>query len=216
MPKDLQEILQRTLPDARIEVTSFPELAGLKLGLINSDYQTGPLAPEVMSAVIANPAYWAFCWGSGLALAQWLLTNPDTVQNKTIIDLGSGSGVVAIAAAIAGAHTVYACDNDPNALAATEVNAALNRVVLKCTDDLASLPLGSDYLFMADVLYDRSNFALIERAKAYCDNLIIADSRITDVEDTTFELTHTQTALTHPNLGEFEEFRTVRFFHWAR
>ncbi len=216
LQKHLQNILQKTLPDARIEVASFPELNGLRLGLINSDYQTGPLPPDVMNAVIANPAYWAFCWGSGLALAQWLLENPATVQHKKVIDLGSGSGVVAIAAAMAGAHTVYACDNDPNALAATRVNAALNNIDLRGVDDLTTLPTYSDTLFMADVLYDRSNFALIEQAKKFCDTLIIADSRINDVDDNTFEFTHTRTALTQPNLGEFEEFRTVRFFQWTR
>lgn len=212
----LQTALGETLPDAQIEIYTFAELQGLRLGLINHDYQTGPLDPEVMAAVIARPAYWAFCWGSGLAMARWLLKNPTLVRGRVVADLGSGSGVVAIAAAMAGAQTVYACDNDAAALAASQANAALNQVDLNCVADLALLPPRVDLLLMADVLYDRSNFALINLAKQRTQTLVIADSRIKDVEDLSFQLLHTSEALTQPNLGEFEEFRQVRFFRWSR
>ena len=167
-----------------------------------------------MRAVLANPAYWAFCWGSGLATARWLLEQPQVVSGKRIADLGSGSGVVALSAKLANASEVWACDNDPDALAATEANAAANQLEINLTDDIEALPAGLDVLFMADVLYDRSNFALIERAKPLTRRLIIADSRVTDVEDPSFTITHTRQALTYPNLGEFDEFKTVSFFEY--
>src|SRR5712664_1877728 len=44
------------------------------------------------------------------------------------IDLGAGSGILAIAAARLGVGRVLACDSDPDAVAATETNAALNGV----------------------------------------------------------------------------------------
>ncbi|MDP6186401.1 MAG: protein methyltransferase, partial [Pseudomonadales bacterium] len=63
--------LQRTLPDAELEITRLPAVEQIQLALIKADFQTGPLPADVMHRVIANPAYWAFCWGSGLALARW-------------------------------------------------------------------------------------------------------------------------------------------------
>lgn len=211
----LQPRLRKTLPDARIEISALPGLPEITLGLINADYQTGPLPGEVMHAVIANPAYWAFCWGSGIALARWILDHPETVRDQRVIDLGPGSGVVAIAASLAGAREVCACDNDPDALAATRINAELNGVQLTFASDLALLDGDHDVLFMADVLYDRANFGLIDIAKKKAHQIIIADSRVADVEDETFILTHADCALTIPNLGEFDEFRDVRFFRWG-
>lgn len=212
----LEARLQETLPDARIEHADLPRLPEVTLGLINADYQTGPLPPEVMHAVIAKPAYWAFCWGSGLALARWLLDHPEEVKDKKIADLGPGSGVVAIAAALAGAKEVTACDNDEDALLATTANANLNGVHLDLSDELIDLEEDFDILFMADVLYDRANFGLINIAKTKAQKIIIADSRVADVEDDEFQLTFEDTALTIPNLGEFDEFRNVRFFTWTR
>ena len=69
---ELQTRLQKTLPMGRIDVLCVPD-THIELGLINADFPTGPLPQEVMQGVIAQPAYWAFCWGSGLALAQFLL-----------------------------------------------------------------------------------------------------------------------------------------------
>ena len=84
----LEQLLRQTLPDARIEAVALPECETIRLGLINEDYQTGPLDPEVMRAVIREPAYWAFCWGSGLALARYLLANPDWVRGRLFMDRG--------------------------------------------------------------------------------------------------------------------------------
>lgn len=210
---DLQTRLQRTLPDARIEVQALPGCPAIRLGLINADFPLGPLPAEVMHAVIAQPAYWAFCWGSGLALARLLLQAPDWVRGRRVVDLGPGSGVVAIAAALAGAARVIACDNDPDALAATAANAALNGITLDLVDDLAELPPGQDLLLMADVLYDRSNLPLLDRARTLAAQTLVADSRIAALPDAAFRQIATLEARTFPNLGEFDEFRTVRVFH---
>ncbi|MBX3707747.1 MAG: 50S ribosomal protein L11 methyltransferase [Pseudomonadales bacterium] len=210
---DLAARLQRTLPDARIEVQALPGCPAIRLGLINADFPLGPLPAEVMHAVIAQPAYWAFCWGSGLALARLLLQTPDWVRGRRVVDLGPGSGVVAIAAALAGAARVIACDNDPDALAATAANAVLNGVTVDLVDDLAKLPPGQDVLLMADVLYDRSNLPLLDRARALAAQTLVADSRIATLPDVAFRQIATLEARTFPNLGEFDEFRTVRVFH---
>ena len=89
---------------------------------------------------IALP-YWAFPWAGGTALAAYLLDHPHEVQRRRVLDLATGSGLVAIAAARAGAVEVLANDIDPLALAAVGLNAALNAVTVRTlTADLLDAP----------------------------------------------------------------------------
>lgn len=185
-----------------------------------------------MHAVITQPAYWAFCWGSGLALAQFMLndrlderrnaepnaqpapqqTSAAWIAGKTILDIGSGSGVAAIAAAKAGAAKVWACDNDADALAATAANAQLNQVTLELFSDLAQVPTGADIALLADVLYDKSNLPLLQHAQRLAPEVLVADSRINQLPDPAYQEVAQIHALTFPNLGEFDEFGTTRLF----
>lgn len=205
--------LQRTLPDAALEITPLPSVEQIKLALINADFQTGPLPADVMHRVIANPAYWAFCWGSGLALARWLLSHPDFAAHKRIADVGCGCGIGAIAAKLAGASEVVACDNDSDALMVTRANAELNGVDLGYADDVNELSGHFDLILMADVLYDKSNYPLLQTVKGLASDIIVADSRIQSIDDPSFTEFYQSEALTYPNLGEFDEFKDVRFFH---
>ena len=219
MPANLdpiQDRLRATLPEAHVQATAVPGLRDLHLALINADFSTAPLAPETMRAVIANPAYWAFCWGSGLATAIWLQAEPQLVTGKVVADIGCGSGIVAIAASLAGAREVFACDIDEDALLATQINAELNGCEVKLCQHVSELPEHLDQVWMADVLYDRSNLPLIQKVKDRAQSVFISDSRVSDVEDPEFEIIHQAEALTFPNLGEFDEFRQVRFFHCQR
>lgn len=97
------------------------------------------------------PPYWAFCWASGQALARYLLDHPEHVRGLRVLDIGSGSGVAAIAAARAGAREVIAVDIDPTARSAAQLNARHNRVVIETT---AEVPEAFDLLLAADVLYE--------------------------------------------------------------
>ena len=212
----LQEVINRTLPDARIESIRLTDCGDIRLGLINADYPLGPLPPEVMQAVIRTPAYWAFCWGSGLALARYLYTHPEWVRDKKVVDLGSGSGVCAIAAAKCGASSVIACDNDPDALAATAINASVNNCPVTLATSLEELSPDNDLLIMSDVLYDASNLTLLTTARAFAKELLIADSRVTELPDLQFQQIATLDAITTPNLGEFDQYRTVHVFSMAR
>ena len=204
--------LRRTLPEAQIEVVSLPDLPSIRLGLINSDFPIGPLEPETMRAVIKNPAYWAFCWGSGLAAASHILENPELVQGLDVCDLGSGSGVVAIAAKKAGANRVWACDIDPDALTATKLNSRLNGMELNLIQSLEDLPQKVSLMIMADVLYDKNNYPLIDRSLEHTEKLLITDSRIDTLADNRFNIVKKMKMLTFPNLGEFEEHKEVTFF----
>ena len=74
--------------------------------------------------------YWAFAWGGGLAMARYLGEHPEAVADRRVLDLGSGSGLAAIAAMRAGSSATVACDIDPLAVAAIPLNARANGVRL--------------------------------------------------------------------------------------
>jgi len=219
MPVSTAELLQSldgdlrtTLPNGRIVAQRLPDCGGITLGLIDPDFPTGPLPPDVMRAVIERPAYWAFCWGSGLGLARLLFRRPSWVRGKSVLDLGTGSGVVAIAAALSGAARVIACDNDPDALRAARVNAQLNGVALEFAANLDDVAGAVDLVTLADVLYDATNLPLLDTVCSRHGNVLIADSRIREISDARFRRIDQIDALTVPNLGEFDEFRTVHLF----
>ncbi|MBO0755206.1 MAG: methyltransferase, partial [Bradyrhizobiaceae bacterium] len=74
--------------------------------------------------------YWAYYWGGGLALARHVLNFPEIVAERVVLDLGAGSGIVAIAAAKSGAKHVIAADIDRYAIAAMILNSAANGIAV--------------------------------------------------------------------------------------
>lgn len=101
--------------------------------------------------------YWARCWGGGLALARHVMDHPESVAGKRVLDLGAGSGLVAIAAMTAGAASALAVDVDPYAVAATRLNAAANAVVVgaqRADLTLGGSPSGVDLMLVGDLFYD--------------------------------------------------------------
>jgi predicted nicotinamide N-methyase len=107
-----------------------------------------------------DPPFWAFAWAGGQALARYLLDHPETARGRRAIDIASGSGLVAIAAARAGAAAVTAYDVDPLAAAAITVNTGANGVSVRaaCADvlgeDGAPCP-DTDLVLAADAFYER-------------------------------------------------------------
>ena len=79
------------------------------------------------------PPYWAYAWAGGAALALYLRDHPELVAGQSVLDFGSGGGLVAIAAARAGAK-VTAFDSDAIGRVATEVNAEANGVAVSVRD----------------------------------------------------------------------------------
>ena len=49
------------------------------------------------------PPFWAFAWAGGQALARYIARQPELVAGRRVLDFATGSGLVAIAAALAGA-----------------------------------------------------------------------------------------------------------------
>ncbi|HEY6276508.1 MAG TPA: 50S ribosomal protein L11 methyltransferase [Streptosporangiaceae bacterium] len=129
------------------------------------------------------PPFWAFAWAGGQALARYLLDHPAAVSGQHAIDIGSGSGLVAIAAARAGAASVTAYDTDPLAAAAIAANAAANgeTVTATCADvlDDASLPAGPGVVLVGDAFYQRELadrvMRFLDRARARGAAVLIGD-----------------------------------------
>ena len=112
------------------------------------------------------PPFWAFPWAGGQALARYLLDHPATVAGRRVLDVASGSGLVAIAAAKAGAASAMAGDIDPNAVAAIKINAVANGVTVtaRTFDFAADRAAGADVVLAGDVFYQRE---LAERALVF-------------------------------------------------
>jgi predicted nicotinamide N-methyase len=111
---------------------------------------------EELEAEGIPPPYWAFAWAGGQALARFLLDNPGNVSRRSVLDFGSGSGLVAIAAAKAGAAQVLASDVDTLALAAIALNAQANGVAVETTSaDVIGSDAGSDTILLGDMCYER-------------------------------------------------------------
>ena len=108
-------------------------------------------------AVVRDPPFWAAAWPGGQALARRVLDAPALVAGRSVLDLGSGSGLVAVAAALAGAAEVVASEVDPYGRTAVAVNAELNGVgpVRVVGDLLGGVPPGTDVVLAGDVCYDR-------------------------------------------------------------
>lgn len=111
---------------------------------------------EELGEIGLPPPFWAFAWAGGQALARYILDNPEFVAGKTVLDFGSGSGLVAIAAAKAGAARVDACDIDGFAQDAMRLNAQANAVTIILRDDVRiGVDEGWDVAVAGDVSYER-------------------------------------------------------------
>jgi predicted nicotinamide N-methyase len=110
---------------------------------------------EWFAIVGLPPPYWGVSWSGGQALARYILDNPFLVAGRTVLDVGTGSGLCAIAAALAGAQ-VTAADTDPAACSAVAANATLNRVAvtIKNVDPIES-ETHWDVVLAADLWYER-------------------------------------------------------------
>jgi predicted nicotinamide N-methyase len=103
-----------------------------------------------------TPPYWAYRWAGGTVLARFLFDHPQSVAGRRIVDLGSGCGIVGIAAAKCGASRVMAVDVDPLAVIAAALNAEANGVPMEtcCADSLDGPPPDADVVLAGDLFYD--------------------------------------------------------------
>ncbi|WP_047145569.1 methyltransferase [Aquamicrobium sp. LC103] len=134
-----------------------PHVPEIALHLADEAHDLWRRTEEELQEIGLQPPFWAFAWAGGQALARFILDNPDSVGGKRVLDFASGSGLVGIAAAKAGAAGVTAADIDPFCEAAIRLNAAANHVALAFTDaDLVGGDEGWDVVLAGDVFYDRA------------------------------------------------------------
>ena len=111
------------------------------------------------------PPFWAFPWAGGQALARYVLDHPDLVAGRSVLDLAAGSGLVALAASLAGARSVVANEIDPYAIAAIRLNAAANAREIQTYQGnlLVETATDADVVLAGDVFYNREMAAAMLR-----------------------------------------------------
>ncbi|MFD2236480.1 class I SAM-dependent methyltransferase [Aureimonas populi] len=133
-----------------------PHVPQIALHLADEAHDLWLKTEEELAEAGVPPPFWAFAWAGGQGLARFVLDNPETVRGRTVLDFASGSGLLAIAAALSGAARVRAVDVDPFALAAVPLNAELNRVAVEAAlADLIGEPVPEEVILAGDVFYDR-------------------------------------------------------------
>lgn len=149
---------------------------------------------EELGEMNVPPPFWAFAWAGGQALARYILDNPKICSGQSVIDLGSGSGLSAIAAAKCGALGVLAADIDRLAQAAIKLNADANGVAVTPTaqDLLESEDLTERVVIIGDLFYERRLadrvIAFIERMKEGGAAVLIGDPQRSYFPRNRFEL----------------------------
>ncbi|WP_018260997.1 class I SAM-dependent methyltransferase [Methylobacterium sp. WSM2598] len=135
-----------------------PHAPEIRLHVADEATELWSRTEEELGEIGLPPPFWAFAWAGGQGLARYVLDHPETVRGARVLDFASGSGLVAIAAARAGAAAVEASDLDPFALAAIGLNAAENGVadrVRAVAGDLIGRDEGWDCVLAADIFYER-------------------------------------------------------------
>ena len=134
-----------------------PLIPEVKLWLASEIVPIWQMTEEELQENGLPPPFWAFAWAGGQALSRYILDHPEVVRGKRVLDFGSGSGLIGIAAMKAGAASVLAADIDPFAAAAIRLNAEVNNVsLLETTDNLVgSDNRGWDVILIGDMCYER-------------------------------------------------------------
>lgn len=139
------------------ELLSPPHVGEIQLHLASEAHELWLKTEEELEEIGLQPPFWAFAWAGGQGLARYILDHPDVVAGKRVVDFASGSGIVGIAAAKAGAASVLAVDIDPWAKIAIQMNSEANAVHLDITDaNLIGADLDADVLLAGDVFYDKT------------------------------------------------------------
>lgn len=116
----------------------------------------------LLQAKNLDPPYWAFAWPGGQAMARYILDHPETVRGKSVFDFGAGSGLGAIAAALAGAAISIGNDLDALAGTAMAMNAALNNAaILIDQQNHLNQTLDADIILVGDMCYERGSAEMI-------------------------------------------------------
>jgi predicted nicotinamide N-methyase len=141
---------------ANTRLLSPPHCPEIRLHLADDAVALWEMTEEQLGEIGLPPPFWAFAWAGGQALARYVLDHPRTVRGKTVLDVASGCGLVAIAAMKAGAAGAVAVDLDVFARDAALINAEENGVMLEArAADALATPPDADIVLVGDLFYDR-------------------------------------------------------------
>jgi len=166
---------------ASTQLRPVPLVPELSLHAAEDAYAVWELTDRATSDETETPVpFWSFPWAGGQALARYVLDNPGLVRGRRVLDVASGSGLVAIAAAKAGAARAIANDVDDFAAAAQELNARANQVAIEIlTADVLDDNPDVDVVLAGDVCYERDLAArmlgLLHRAAARGLDVLLGD-----------------------------------------
>jgi predicted nicotinamide N-methyase len=147
---------------AHTRLLPVPHAPEIRLHLADEATDLWLKTEEELGAIGLPPPFWAFAWAGGQALARYVLDHPETVRGRRVLDFASGSGLVAIAAARAGASLVEACDIDAFATAAIALNARANGVAVSAAQaDLLGRHDGWDTVLAGDIWYEQDTAARV-------------------------------------------------------
>jgi len=144
-----------------------PHTPEIQLHLADEITPIWRLTEEALEEIGLPPPFWAFAWAGGQALARYLLDHREVVAGRRVLDFAAGSGIVGIAAMLAGATQATCADIDPFCGAALALNAEANGVSLDYTDaDLldAAPPASAQVILAGDICYEKP---LAERVLAW-------------------------------------------------
>lgn len=149
---------------ANTELLPSPLVPEVKLYLATEAVTLWQMTEEALEEAGLPPPYWAFAWAGGQALARYILDAPEVVAGKRVIDFAAGSGLVAVAAAQAGASHVAANDIDGFSHAAIELNAEANNLAIELLrEDIIGDTLdGYDVILAADICYEQPTSGRVE------------------------------------------------------
>jgi predicted nicotinamide N-methyase len=141
---------------ANTRLLAVPHAPEIRLYLADEATTLWEKTEEQLGEIGLPPPFWAFAWAGGQALARYVLDHREIARGQRVLDFASGSGLVAIAAARAGAASIDASDIDEFALAAIALNAEANRVaIVPRTGDIVGQDDGWSLVLAGDVSYER-------------------------------------------------------------
>ncbi|MGL4489302.1 MAG: class I SAM-dependent methyltransferase [Rhizobiaceae bacterium] len=137
-------------------ILSPPHVPEVRLHLADEAHDLWHKTEDELQQSGLQPPFWAFAWAGGQGLARHVLDHPEWVRGKSVVDFATGSGLVAIAAELAGAKSVLAADIDVFCADAVKLNAIINKADLQFTSaDLLGSSIDAEVLLAGDVFYHR-------------------------------------------------------------